>query len=115
MSICVITQDIKPSGDKTDIISTVVSRAQSFFIPAAIEEESNYEIVDNFISNYWTINRNQVLEFETNLMNLKMKLKKASKNTYQILDKSDKVIFTFTNEDFKILSNSQIGCAIVYY
>ena len=48
-------------------------------------------------------------------MNLKMKLKKASKNTYQILDKSDKVIFTFTNEDFKILSNSQIGCAIVYY
>ena len=27
----------------------------------------------------------------------------------------DKVIFTFTNEDFKILSNSQVGCAIVYY
>ena len=44
-----------------------------------------------------------------------MKLKKASKNTYQILDKSDKVIFTFTNEDFKILSNGQVGCAIVYY
>ena len=44
-----------------------------------------------------------------------MKLKKASKNTYQILDNSDKVIFTFTNEDFKILSNSQICCAIVYY
>ena len=36
-------------------------------------------------------------------------------NTYQILDKSDKVIFTFTNEDFKRLSNSQVGCAIVYY
>lgn len=48
-------------------------------------------------------------------MNLKMKLKKASNNTYQILDKSDKVIFTFTNEDFKRLSNSQVGCAIVYY
>lgn len=55
------------------------------------------------------------LKLETNLMNLRMKLKKASKNTYQILDKSDKVIFTFTNEDFKILSNSQVGCAIVYY
>ena len=44
-----------------------------------------------------------------------MKLKKASNNTYQILDKSDKVIFTFTNEDFKRLSNSHVGCAIVYY
>ena len=55
------------------------------------------------------------LKLETNLMNLRMKLKKASNNTYQILDKSDKVIFTFTNEDFKRLSNSQVGCAIVYY
>ena len=55
------------------------------------------------------------LKLEINLMNLKMKLKKASNNTYQILDKSDKVIFTFTNEDFKRLSNSQVGCAIVYY
>lgn len=44
-----------------------------------------------------------------------MRLKKASNKTYQILDKSNKVIFTFTNEDFKILSNSQVGCSIVYY
>lgn len=44
-----------------------------------------------------------------------MKLKKTSNSIYQVLDKSDKVIFTFTKEDFERLSNSQVGCSIVYY
>lgn len=56
--------------DKTDIISTVVSRAQSFFVPATVCEPQNYEIVENFISNYWTLNKSQVLDFESNLINL---------------------------------------------
>ena len=55
------------------------------------------------------------LKLETKVMDLRMKLKEARNNTYQILNKSDKVIFTITNEDFKRLSNSQVGCAIVYY
>ena len=56
--------------DKSDIISTVVSRAQSFFVPATVLQEQNYEIVESFIANYWTTDRNNVLEFETNLMGL---------------------------------------------
>lgn len=56
--------------DKTDIISTVVSRAQSFFVPAAVCENQNYEIVENFISNYWALSKSQVLDFESNLINL---------------------------------------------
>ncbi len=56
--------------DKTDIISTVVSRAQSFFVPGTVSEDSDYSIVESFIQNYWTFNKNQVLEFETNLINL---------------------------------------------
>ncbi len=56
--------------DKTDIISTVVSRAQSFFIPATVNENQNYDLVENFIQNYWTLNKNQVLDFETNLYTL---------------------------------------------
>lgn len=56
--------------DKTDIISTVVSRAQAFFVPAAVEENHSYEIVENFIANYWTFNRSDVLEFEAKLINL---------------------------------------------
>lgn len=56
--------------DKTDIISTVVSRAQSFFVAGKTFENDDYNLVENFIKNYWTLNRNQVLDFENNLMNL---------------------------------------------
>ncbi|MCM1339901.1 MAG: hypothetical protein NC191_09550 [Muribaculaceae bacterium] len=53
--------------DRSDIISTVVSRAQSFFVPSVAQETHTFELVENFIENYWTTNRNQVLEFETGL------------------------------------------------
>lgn len=56
--------------DKTDMISTVVSRSQSFFIPATVCESQNYELVEKFITDYWTFNKNQVLDFESNLMEL---------------------------------------------
>ncbi len=53
--------------DKSDIISTVVSRAQSFFVPSIVAENQDYNLVEDFISNYWTTGRNQVLEFENKL------------------------------------------------
>lgn len=56
--------------DKTDIISTVVSRAQSFFVPACSEVNAGYPLVENVLSNYWTINRNLVTDFEEKLINL---------------------------------------------
>lgn len=56
--------------DKTDIISTVVSRAQSFFVAGKTFENCDYNLVENVMNNYWTLNRGQVLDFENNLMNL---------------------------------------------
>lgn len=56
--------------DKTDVISTVVSRAQSFFVPDVKIEEENCDIVRDFISEYWLCERNNVLEFENKLLNL---------------------------------------------
>ncbi len=53
--------------DKSDIISTVVSRAQSFFVPSVVSENQDYNLVEDFISNYWTTARNQVLEFENKM------------------------------------------------
>lgn len=53
--------------DKSDIISTVVSRAQSFFVPSIVIENQEYNLVENFISNYWTTGRNQVLDFENKM------------------------------------------------
>lgn len=56
--------------DRSDIISTVVSRAQSFFVPAAMEKIYNYELVEKVISNYWTFNKNEIIDFENNLYKL---------------------------------------------
>lgn len=56
--------------DKTDMISTVVSRAQSFFVPSKVDEDFSYNIVENVIKNYWEISRNDVLDFEDDLMAL---------------------------------------------
>lgn len=55
------------SKDKSDIISTVVSRAQSFFVPSVVIENQEYNLVEDFISNYWTTGRNQVLDFENKM------------------------------------------------
>lgn len=56
--------------DKSDIISTVVSRAQSFFVAGTVLEDVSFDLVESVIQNYWTLNKNQVLEFENNLANL---------------------------------------------
>lgn len=53
--------------DKSDIISTVVSRAQSFFVSSVVIENQEYNLVEDFISNYWTTGRNQVLDFENKM------------------------------------------------
>ncbi len=58
------------TNDKTDIITTVVSRAQSFFVPGKTEENLDYNLVENVIKNYWEIDRNNVLDFENDLTTL---------------------------------------------
>lgn len=56
--------------DKTDVISTVVSRAQSFFVPATQEINNDFALVEGVFSNYWTTDRNQVIELEDKILNL---------------------------------------------
>lgn len=56
--------------DKSDVISTVVSRAQSFFVPTVLSETEDYSLVEGVLGNYWMIARNDVLEFENNLLKL---------------------------------------------
>ena len=58
------------TNDKSDIISTVVSRAQSFFVPSKIENNQDFSLVSNLLDNYWNIERNSVLEFENSILAL---------------------------------------------
>ncbi len=56
--------------DTSDIISTVVSRSQCFFVPSQKEEPQNYEIVKDTMQDYFEIAKDNVLEFNETLYNL---------------------------------------------
>lgn len=56
--------------DTSDIISTVVSRSQCFFVPSQKEEPQNYEIVKDLMDNFFEIAKDDVLEFNDTLYSL---------------------------------------------
>lgn len=43
--------------DKNDLISTIISRSQCFFVPTKIRQEYNYELIESVMNNYWEIKR----------------------------------------------------------
>lgn len=43
--------------DKEDLISTIISRSQCFFVPAKERQNYNYELIENVFMNYWEIKR----------------------------------------------------------
>ena len=43
--------------DKNDLISTIISRSQCFFVPTKIRQEYNYELIEGVMNKYWEIKR----------------------------------------------------------
>lgn len=101
--------------DRSDIISTVVSRAQSFFVPSVIEEGVNYDIVEGVITNYWTVARADVLEFEKKLLGLiaenepKEVLSQIQNYMLAVIksNNSDKKLFYRLVEDMKFVEDAK--------
>lgn len=56
--------------DKSDMISTIISRAQSFFVPSLKNDERDYSIVKNDIEGYLDLERNEVLNLNDKLLAL---------------------------------------------
>lgn len=56
--------------DKDDLISTIVSRSQAFFMPTKNREEYNYEIIEPVLKNYWEINRADAFNVSEKLLKL---------------------------------------------
>lgn len=54
--------------NKSDVIETVVSRAQCFYVPSMIDEHRDTSLVENFMSNYFTLENGDVLDFNDNLI-----------------------------------------------
>lgn len=56
--------------DKSDMISTIISRAQCFFVPSLKEENRGFPLVNDLMDGYTTRNRNEVLDFNDELYTL---------------------------------------------
>ena len=56
--------------DKTDVITTVLSRAQSFFVPSKLPEDRDFSIVKGLMDFFMEIERSQVLDFNEKLLEL---------------------------------------------
>ncbi len=56
--------------DKTDVITTVLSRAQSFFVPSKLDEDRDFSLVKDLMEFFMEIERSQVLDLNEKLVAL---------------------------------------------
>ena len=56
--------------DKSDLISTIVSRCQCFFVPTKIREEYNFESVSSVFQNYWDIPRSDAFDLSQKFVDM---------------------------------------------
>lgn len=56
--------------DKSDVITTVVSRAQCFYVPSLLDEDRDFSQVKEFMDGYLELERNEVLDFNDKILEL---------------------------------------------
>lgn len=56
--------------DKSDLISTIVSRCQCFFVPSKIKQDYSYNLIEDVFKNYWEFNRSDVFKVSQKLVDL---------------------------------------------
>lgn len=58
------------TNDVSDVISTIVSRSQCFFVPSKKQEPQNYELVKNLMDKYLLLTRKDILAFNGQITNI---------------------------------------------
>lgn len=54
-----------------DLLPTIISRCQCFFVPAGIDKTNfNYDLIKGVFDNYWNFERKDVFDISQNLQNL---------------------------------------------
>lgn len=56
--------------DKSDMINTIVSRAQCFYVPSMKDEESDFSLVYETMEGYLELERDEVLDFNDKILAL---------------------------------------------
>lgn len=82
--------------DKNDLISTIISRSQCFFVPTKIRQEYNYELIEGVMNNYWEIKR-------ANAFNVSEQLSKLSDEAtpQKVLEQLQNYILTILKQNPK--------------
>ena len=53
-----------------DLLSTIISRSQCFFVPSIADTDFNYSLINGVFDNYWEFNRQDVFNISQNLEEL---------------------------------------------
>lgn len=56
--------------DKEDLISTIISRSQCFFVPSKERQNYDYNLIENDFANYWEIKRAEAFNVSKKLSEL---------------------------------------------
>jgi DNA polymerase III delta prime subunit len=56
--------------DKSDMINTIVSRAQCFYVPSLNDEDNDYSLVKEVLDGYLELERDEVLDFNDKVLAL---------------------------------------------
>ncbi len=56
--------------DKSDMITTVVSRAQSFYVPSMKDDERDFSLVKDAMDGYLELERGEVLDFNDKILEI---------------------------------------------
>lgn len=56
--------------DKSEVITTVVSRAQCFYVPSMIDEDRDFSLVKDVMDGYLELERSEVLDFNDKILEL---------------------------------------------
>lgn len=56
--------------DKSDMITTVISRAQCFYVPSMQDEDRDFSFVKDAMDGYLELERNEVLDFNDKILDL---------------------------------------------
>ncbi len=71
-----------------DLLPTIISRSQCFFVPTKGKNSYDYSIITNVFENYWTLERKNVFDVSQQLQDLTKEY-----STVQILDAIQNYIF----------------------
>ena len=58
------------TNDKSDMISTIISRAQCFFVPSKQEETREYNLIEEIMDGYLELERNEVLDINDKILEI---------------------------------------------